>query len=90
MQLGIHKQTLADSLSEADQVVLFQPENVDWNMQDIIDSLGEKASLHSNIDQLIDAVLPGVESGDHILVMSNGGFGGIHEKLLHSLEGLKN
>ncbi len=89
MQLGIHKQTLANSLAEADQVVLFQPENVDWNMHDVIDSLGEKASLHGDIDQLIESILPNVQSGDHILVMSNGGFGGIHEKLLHALEDLK-
>ena len=89
MQLGVHKQTLAKSLEEADQVVLFQPKNVDWNMNDIIDSLGDKASLHSDIDQLIQSILPNVKSGDHILVMSNGGFGGIHEKLLHELENLK-
>ncbi len=89
MQLGIHKQTLAKSLEEADQVVLFHPKNVDWNMHDVIHALGEKASLHSDIDQLIHTVLPDVKSGDHILVMSNGGFGGIHEKLLRALEGLK-
>ena len=90
MQLGIHKQTLAKSLAEADQVVLFQPKNVDWNMHDVIDSLGEKASLHSDIDQLIESIIPNVKSGDHILVMSNGGFGGIHEKLLHELKELEN
>ncbi|WP_299873710.1 UDP-N-acetylmuramate:L-alanyl-gamma-D-glutamyl-meso-diaminopimelate ligase [uncultured Cocleimonas sp.] len=89
MQLGVHKLTLANSLEEADQVVLFQPENVDWNMHDVIDALGDKASLHSDIDQLIQSIMPSVQSGDHILVMSNGGFGGIHEKLLLELENLK-
>jgi len=89
MQLGVHKQTLANSLEEADQVVLFQPENVDWNMHDVIDALGDKASLHSDIDQLIQSIMASVQSGDNILVMSNGGFGGIHEKLLLELENLK-
>ncbi len=90
MQLGIHNQTLAKSLEEADQVVLFQPENVDWNMHDVIESLGDKASLHSDIDQLIQSILTDIQSGDHILVMSNGGFGGIHQKLIHELENLNN
>jgi len=90
MQLGIHKQTLAKSLAEADQVVLFQPESVDWNMNDVIDSLGVKASLYSDIDQLIESIMQDVQSGDHIVVMSNGGFGGIHEKLLHELKELNN
>ncbi|GAA0405691.1 UDP-N-acetylmuramate:L-alanyl-gamma-D-glutamyl-me so-diaminopimelate ligase [Cocleimonas flava] len=90
MQLGVHKLTLAKSLEEADQVILFQPENVDWNMHDVIDALGDKASLHSNIDQLIKAFIPTIQAGDHILVMSNGGFGGIHDKLLQQLESLKN
>jgi UDP-N-acetylmuramate: L-alanyl-gamma-D-glutamyl-meso-diaminopimelate ligase len=90
MQLGVHKLALAKSLEEADQVILFQPENVDWNMHDVIDALGDKASLHSNIDQLIKALMPTIQAGDHILVMSNGGFGGIHDKLLQQLESLKN
>ncbi|MEB8432912.1 UDP-N-acetylmuramate:L-alanyl-gamma-D-glutamyl-meso-diaminopimelate ligase [Cocleimonas sp. KMM 6892] len=90
MQLGVHKLTLAKSLEEADHVILFQPENVDWNMHDVIDALGDKASLHSNIDQLIKALMPTIQDGDHILVMSNGGFGGIHDKLLQQLESLKN
>ncbi len=90
MQLGIHKQTLAKSLEEADQVILFQPDTVNWNMRDVIDSLGDKASLHSNVDQLIQSVMQNIQSGDHVVVMSNGGFDGIHDKLLHRLENLKN
>ena len=86
MRLGIHKQTLAKSLETADQILLFQPKGIDWDMGEVLNSLGEKASLHNEIDQLVGFVANTANSGDHILVMSNGGFGGIHDKLLSALE----
>ena len=86
MRMGVHKKSLAKSLESADQVLLFQPKGIDWDMGEVLDSLGEKASLHSDIDLLVASVANIVNSGDHILVMSNGGFGGIHEKLLSALE----
>ena len=85
MRLGIHKQTLAASLERADQVVLFQPKDIDWSMQDVLATLGDKASLFDDIDQLVATVAEEAASGDHVLVMSNGGFGGIHQKLLEAL-----
>ena len=89
MRLGTHKESLASSLEVADQVILFQPEGLDWNMDDILSALGDKASLHNNIDKLVSAVAKTAKNGDHLLVMSNGGFGGIHEKLLMALENIK-
>ena len=89
MRLGIHKETLAASLSEADQVLLFQPKGLDWEMDHVLDSLGNKSSMHDDIDELIEAISKEASSSDHVLIMSNGGFGGIHEKLLTSLSFLK-
>ena len=86
MRLGTHKESLASSLEVADEVVLFQPEGLNWDMDDVLSTLGDKASLHSNIDDLVRSVVSNTNSGDHLLVMSNGGFGGIHEKLLTALE----
>ena len=86
MRLGIHKETLANSLSEADEVYLFQPKGLDWEMGYVIDALPNKSSIHDNIDILVDSLCEVVERGDHILIMSNGGFGGIHNKLLTALE----
>ncbi len=86
MRLGTHKQALADSLQEADQVFLFQPEEMDWDMNDVLESLGENASISSNIDELVINAVMSAHPNDQILVMSNGGFGGIHEKLLIALE----
>ncbi len=90
MRLGIHKETLANSLNEADEVFLFQPKGLDWKMDHVLDSLSSKkpnkSSLYDDIDTLIKAICQQAKSGDHILIMSNGGFGGIHEKLLTALD----
>ena len=87
MRLGTHKESLASALDVADQVVLFQPEGLDWDMNDVLSALGDKASLHNNIGKLVSDVVKNTNSSDHLLVMSNGGFGGVHEKLLTALEG---
>ena len=86
MRLGIHKESLANSLEIADQVLLFQPKGLDWDMQPVLDKLGDKASLHDDIDELVSTITKDRKAGDQLLVMSNGGFGGIHEKLLSALE----
>jgi UDP-N-acetylmuramate: L-alanyl-gamma-D-glutamyl-meso-diaminopimelate ligase len=86
MRLGTHKKALADSLQEADEVFLFQPEGMDWDMNIVLESLGENASITSNIDELVINAVMSAHPNDQILVMSNGGFGGIHEKLLIALE----
>ena len=86
MRLGVHQNSLIKSLQEADKVVLYQPDDVDWNMDELVTSLGDNASLYRNIDKLVANVLKTVSSGDQLLVMSNGGFGGIHDKLLQGLQ----
>ncbi len=86
MRLGIHKETLASSLDEADEVFLFQPKGLDWEIGHVLDALANKSSLHDDIDDLVTTLCQQANSGDHILIMSNGGFGGIHEKLLQALE----
>lgn len=86
MRLGIHKETLANSLNEADQVFLFQPKGLDWEMGHVLDALPDKSSLVDEIDDLVKALCHQAKKGDHILIMSNGGFGGIHEKLLTALK----
>ena len=90
MRLGVHKAKLAESLKEADEVLLYQPEDVDWEMNDVIHALNGKARLYDNIDHIVDVVSRqkvGIsDSPCHILIMSNGGFAGIHEKILQALE----
>ncbi|MEE9325899.1 MAG: UDP-N-acetylmuramate:L-alanyl-gamma-D-glutamyl-meso-diaminopimelate ligase [Cocleimonas sp.] len=86
MRLGVHKESLAASLEIADEVMLFQPQGLDWNIGDVLDALGKKAKLFDDIDSLIDSIVANAEKGDQLLVMSNGGFAGIHEKLLSELK----
>lgn len=85
MRMGTHKEQLAQSLQAADQVFLYQPAGLDWDLSGVVDELKGKGHLLYDIDQLAQTVAQFAQSGDHIVVMSNGGFGGIHEKLLRSL-----
>lgn len=85
MRLGTHKAQLADSLQAADDVFLYQPAGLGWDMADVAETLGQKGHLLQDIDALVAEVAAQVQAGDHILIMSNGGFGGIHDKLLAKL-----
>ena len=85
MRMGTHKQMLASSLQAADQVWLYQPEGLDWEVQDVAAGLGGKGQVLSSIDELVAQVVATAKPGDQVLVMSNGGFGGIHDKLLQQL-----
>ncbi|NOH80970.1 UDP-N-acetylmuramate:L-alanyl-gamma-D-glutamyl-meso-diaminopimelate ligase [Vibrio sp. RE86] len=85
MKRGVHKDTLAASLNQADEVFLYQPDNIDWSVDDIVNQCTQAAQASSDINQLVDNIVNQAESGSHILVMSNGGFEGIHGKLLDKL-----
>lgn len=87
MRMGVYKEQLIYSLTAADRVLVYQPEDVDWNMHSIVDALGSMAQLHTSISRVVDALKQKARSGDHILVMSNGAFGGVHQKILDALAG---
>lgn len=85
MRMGVHKQQLAASLELADEVVLFQPADVDWDMQSVVDEVGGSAKLMRSIDDVVALLAEQSRPGDHILVMSNGAFGGVHQKIMSAL-----
>jgi len=85
MKIGTHSAALAHSLGQADRVWMYQGPDVKWDVAGSVASLGARASVAHSIDALIDAVKSEARSGDHVLIMSNGGFGGIHAKLLTAL-----
>ena len=85
MKLGTHREALAASLSEADRVWMYQGPTVKWDVADSVASLGERASVSQDIDELVETLAATSGAGDHVLIMSNGGFGGIHQKLLARL-----
>ena len=84
MKLGVMKQALPASLVDADLVYCFGA-NLGWDAKEALEPMGAKARVFDNLDALITAIVDEAKNGDQILVMSNGGFGGIHQKLLTQL-----
>ena len=87
MKLGTHREPLKQSLADAQQVWLYQGPDVKWDVAALAAELGPQARVHTNIDQLVEALAAELKSSDQVLIMSNGGFGGIHSKLLARLKG---
>ncbi len=84
MKLGVMKDALPGSLKDADLTFCYAG-NLGWDARGALAPLGDKAVVKDNLSELIEAIAAAAKSGDQILVMSNGGFGGIHEKLLTRL-----
>lgn len=87
MRMGVHRDSLPASLRAADRVWLYRPADIDWDLQQTAAAIGVPASVYDDIDALVAAVVEQAQEGDQVLVMSNGAFGGIHEKLLTALAG---
>jgi UDP-N-acetylmuramate: L-alanyl-gamma-D-glutamyl-meso-diaminopimelate ligase len=85
MKLGVHRDQLARSLRAADQVWFFQPKDLGWDLRGQVAPLGIRVKFSDNVDELAARVAGEVRSGDHVLIMSNGGFGGMHDKFLQLL-----
>ncbi|MEN4770073.1 UDP-N-acetylmuramate:L-alanyl-gamma-D-glutamyl-meso-diaminopimelate ligase [Duffyella gerundensis] len=85
MKMGINKDDLAPSLGRADEVFLLQPAHIPWQVAEVADACVQKASWSADVDTLVEMIAKSAQPGDTILVMSNGGFGGIHQKLLDRL-----
>lgn len=86
MKLGTMKDALPGSLADADRVYCYAA-NLGWNPAEALAPLGERAATLDDLDALVEAICAAARPGDHVLVMSNGGFGGIHQKLLDRLPG---
>ena len=86
MKLGSMKAALPASLAEADQVFCYGG-GVEWDVAAALAPLGGKLHTANDFNAFVQSILSNAKSGDHILVMSNGGFGGIHQKLLDGLAG---
>jgi len=86
MKLGIWQNSLAASLEQADHIFCYADTQIGWDVTSALDSLGSKAEIHHDLFTMIRAITAIAQPGDHILIMSNGGFGGLHDKLLSSLQ----
>lgn len=84
MKLGVMKGRLAESLKKADWTFCYAA-NLDWDAAMVLAPLGSRLGCETDLDRLIGAIVAEAMPGDHVLVMSNGGFSGIHERLLAEL-----
>jgi UDP-N-acetylmuramate: L-alanyl-gamma-D-glutamyl-meso-diaminopimelate ligase len=85
MKLGTHREALTASLKGADRVWLYQGPDVKWDVRGLGSELGSHASVATSIDELVAGIAGEARPHEHVLVMSNGGFGGVHGKLLAKL-----
>lgn len=80
MKMGVHKHSLSSSWQQADVVFLYQPDEQDWQLPQ-----QDKLNLHNNVELIVQDIVDIVAADDHIVIMSNGGFNGIHVKLADAI-----
>ncbi len=85
MRMGVHRDALAGSLAAADEVWLYIPADLGWDATPVLAALRCRAHGRGDVNLLAKDLAASLHPGDHVLIMSNGGFGGLHEKLLAAL-----
>jgi UDP-N-acetylmuramate: L-alanyl-gamma-D-glutamyl-meso-diaminopimelate ligase len=85
MKLGVHRAQLAPALAAADAAWFFSTPGLGWDLPKAVAALGARARFAATVDALVQGITAEARAGDQVLVMSNGGFGGLHEKLLAAL-----
>jgi len=89
MKLGVHSEQIAPAFALADHTWFLNPPDLGWDLPSAAAPLGARASFAASVDALVKGLADDSRAGDHILVMSNGGFGGLHDKLLTALRARK-
>lgn len=88
MRSGVHKDRIQASLSEANMVVCKSAESdADWGLDKLLKEFSQPTRVYDSVDSLVTHLVPELHAGDHVIIMSNSGFGGIHQKLLNAIEG---
>lgn len=85
MKLGTMADALEASLALADEVFMLQPDHVQWSVAEKV----PRAKVGQSVEQLLQSLLDNIRPGDHVVIMSNGGFGGIHQRLITQLSALQ-
>jgi len=85
MKMGVHKSELAQSLSQADKIFLFQSPDIKWDLKENLGPLSDKAQVMNSTDDIIQAIKSIANADDHVLIMSNGGFENIHQRMIDAL-----
>jgi UDP-N-acetylmuramate: L-alanyl-gamma-D-glutamyl-meso-diaminopimelate ligase len=85
MKLGVHRDDLAPALAAADEVIILQPADLGWNLRTATAALDGRCRVYNNVEQIVSDLAGRARPGDHVLIMSNGDFGGLFKKLLDTL-----
>jgi UDP-N-acetylmuramate: L-alanyl-gamma-D-glutamyl-meso-diaminopimelate ligase len=86
MRMGVHRAQLAPSLAVADEVWLYAPADLGWDAGEVTRALGPRARAIQELGALAASLAKSLRPADNVVIMSNGGFGGLHGKLLAALE----
>lgn len=86
MRMGSHKDGLAQSARAADQVIWYQPAGLDWDLTPVVAAAPNPSQVLSSLDEIIARIVTEASEGDAVVIMSNGGFGGLHQKLITALQ----
>jgi UDP-N-acetylmuramate: L-alanyl-gamma-D-glutamyl-meso-diaminopimelate ligase len=86
MRMGVHADQLAASLQAADLVLVYASDDLGWDTAAVFSGLDDKVRIFDSVDAIVATLGVEAKSGDHILIMSNGGFGAIHQRLLDGLK----
>lgn len=84
MRTGVHKDKIQESLNTADMVVC-KDTDADWGLESVLAAFKQPTFVYKDIDLLVKQLTPQLKAGDHVVIMSNSGFGGVHQKLLDAL-----
>ncbi|CAA0094697.1 UDP-N-acetylmuramate--L-alanyl-gamma-D-glutamyl-meso-2,6-diaminoheptandioate ligase [Zhongshania aliphaticivorans] len=85
MRMGVYKDRLAPATACADEVIWYQPPGLDWSLDSVISQSQVPARLSTDLDASIRELVLSLKEGDRLVIMSNGGFGGVHQRLLRAL-----
>ncbi|WP_018880827.1 UDP-N-acetylmuramate:L-alanyl-gamma-D-glutamyl-meso-diaminopimelate ligase [Thioalkalivibrio sp. ALE30] len=87
MRMGVHAEALGTALEKADAVHLYHAPEIDWSTEGLQRQLGERLSVARDIESLLQGILATARAGDTLVIMSNGGFDGLHLRLIEALQG---
>lgn len=86
MRSGVHKDKMQNALENADMVICKSTE-MDWGLDKVLQNFKQPTALYQDVESLVAGVVPQLRSGDHVVIMSNSGFGGIYQKLVTAIKG---
>ncbi len=89
MRMGVHADALTDSLAAADQVYVLQSAGLRWDPRSVLSRIGDKLRVESDVNEIVNVVLADSRTGDQIVMMSNGSFGGLPRLLQQAFESAK-